>query len=230
MVIRIKLFRTIVSDNQLRICGAVSDLCEEYKSCPVGTKETCFGRTIWPVVFPDKFLDENTYTLRLLILRKKIWCKSSKSEWTSFHNKIVWLNSAMMQVSWQRLTSDSTSWKRTLTSSYNLPCQWRVVSTLCHEMKIQLTRKVGFEGTQNRTRAGSHNPVASNEKDGVEKRIESANKHTSHSWVWISHGLNKIGHRLDRQRVRRYREGKVWNEDGSICVCKGWNTTEKTFH
>ena len=33
------------------------------------------------------------------------------------------------------------------TSSYNLQSQWRVVSTLYHLMKNQLTRKVGFEGT-----------------------------------------------------------------------------------
>ena len=36
-------------------------------------------------------------------------------------------------------------------------------------------------------------------KHGVEIRIESVNKDNSHSWVRISHGLNKIGHRLDRQ-------------------------------
>ena len=40
-------------------------------------------------------------------------------------------------------------------------------------------------------------------KYGVEIRIEFANKDISHSWVRISHGLNK----LDRQRVRRQRAG-----------------------
>ena len=39
------VFRTIISVNQLSICGAVSDLCEEYKSCRQN-RETCFGRTI----------------------------------------------------------------------------------------------------------------------------------------------------------------------------------------
>ena len=37
-------------------------------------------------------------------------------------------------------------------------------------------------------------------KYGVEIRIESVNKDNSHSWVRISHGLKKIGHRLDRQK------------------------------
>ena len=34
-----------------------------------------------------------------------------------------------------------------LMSTYNLQSQWLVVSTLCHEMKNHLTRKVEFEGT-----------------------------------------------------------------------------------
>ena len=57
-------------------------------------------------------------------------------------------------------------------------------------------------------------------KYGVEIRIESVNKDNSHSWVRISHGLNRVGHKLDRQRVRRQRAGNLGNEDGSICVCK----------
>ena len=39
------VFRTIISVHQLSIYGAVSDLCEGYKSCHVRTGET-FGRTI----------------------------------------------------------------------------------------------------------------------------------------------------------------------------------------
>ena len=45
--------------------------------------------------------------------------------------------------------------------------------------------------------------------------------------------IEQIGHRLDRQRVRRQRAGNVWNEDGSNCVCKlvrGWRKTEKSFN
>ena len=54
-----------------------------------------------------------------------------------------------MQDSWKQLKSDSTSRQSTLTSSYNLQSQWHVVSILYQEMKNQLTRKVGFEGTPN---------------------------------------------------------------------------------
>ena len=48
-------------------------------------------------------------------------------------------------------------------------------------------------------------------KYGVEMRIEFVNKDNSHSWVRISHGL-------DRQGVRRRRAGDLYNEDGSVCV------------
>ena len=45
-------------------------------------------------------------------------------------------------------------------------------------------------------------------KNGVESRIESV-KDNSHSWVRISHGLNKLVTRLDRQGVRRRRAGDL---------------------
>ena len=40
------VFRTTVSVHQLSIFGAVSDLCEECKTCHVRTGATCFGMTI----------------------------------------------------------------------------------------------------------------------------------------------------------------------------------------
>ena len=81
-----------------------------------------------------------------MILRKKIYCKSPKNEWESYHNKIVWLNFVLMQDSWQRLMSDSTSWQKTLKNSHNLQSQWLVVSTLCQETNKHLNRKVRSEG------------------------------------------------------------------------------------
>ena len=37
MMERLQLFRTVLSIDQLSVYGAVSDLCEKYKSCPVRT-------------------------------------------------------------------------------------------------------------------------------------------------------------------------------------------------
>ena len=110
----------------------------------------------------------------------------------SFHNPINWSKFVVMQDSWKQLKSDSTSWRNIPTSSHNLQSQWHIVSTLCHEMKNQLTRKVGFEGTPKLDPYWKSQPVTSKEKHGVEIRIESVNPDNSHSWVRISQGLNNL--------------------------------------
>ena len=43
---RLTLFRTLISVNQLSIYGAVSDLCDECKSCLVRTGRPVLGGTI----------------------------------------------------------------------------------------------------------------------------------------------------------------------------------------
>ena len=50
-------------------------------------------------------------------------------------------------------------------------------------------------------------------KDGVEIRIMSIGKDNSHSWVRISHGLNKIGHEFEQQRA-----GNLRSAVRRICV------------
>ena len=89
------------------------------------------------------------------------------------------------------LKLDSTSWRKTPHNSHN-SVQWPVVSTLCQETKIHLNRKVGSEGTP---QVGPYWKVTTcclQGKYGVEIRIMSVNKDNSHSWVRISHGLNKL--------------------------------------
>ena len=140
------VFRTIISVKQLSIYGAVSDLCEEYKACHVRTVRPVLAGQSDPLFVPTSSLMNHLH-LRPMILRKKIHCKSTKNEWKGSHNKIVWLRFVLMQDSWQRLESDSTSWQKTLKNSHNLQNQWRVARTLCHETKMHLNRKVGFEGT-----------------------------------------------------------------------------------
>ena len=189
---RLKLFfRTIISVNQLSINGAVSDLCEEYKACHVRTGRLVLAGQSDPLFVPTSSLMK-TPTIRPMILRKKIYCKSTKNDWKGSHNKIVWLKFVLMQDSWQRLTSDSTSWQKTLKNSHNLQNQWHVVSTLCQEMKNYLTRKVGFEGTPSLDPCWEVTTSYLQGKYWVEIRIQSVNKDNSHSWVRISDGLNKL--------------------------------------
>ena len=59
-------------------------------------------------------------------------------------------------------------------------------------MKNHLTRKVGFEGTPRLDPYWKSQPATYKVKYGVEIRIESFHKDNSHSWVRISHDLNKL--------------------------------------
>ena len=59
-------------------------------------------------------------------------------------------------------------------------------------MKNHLTRKVGFEGTPKIWPVLEVTTSYLQDEYGVEIRIKSTNKDDSHSWVRISHGLNKL--------------------------------------
>ena len=56
MGIRLKLFRTIISVNQLSIYGAVSDVCEENKSCHVRTGRPALAEQSDPWFAPANLL------------------------------------------------------------------------------------------------------------------------------------------------------------------------------
>ena len=62
------------------------------------------------------------------------------------------------------------------------------MSTLRQETKVHLNQKVGSEGTR---KLDPYWKLLQG-KYGVEISIESLNKDNSHSWVRISHGLNKL--------------------------------------
>ena len=80
----------------------------------------------------------------------------------------------------------------TLKNSHNLQSQWHVVSTLCQEMKKDLIRKVGFEGTPQLGPYWKSQPATYKVNMWWKFRIESLNRENSHSWVRISQGLNKL--------------------------------------
>ena len=96
--------------------------------------------------------------LRPMILREKIYCKSTKYEWKGSHNKIVWQRFVLMQDFWQQLESDSTSWRRTLENSHNSQNQWYVVSTFCQQMKKSSDPKGWIRGNT-RIWSGNQNGI-----------------------------------------------------------------------
>ena len=59
-------------------------------------------------------------------------------------------------------------------------------------MKVYQNQKVGSEGTPRLDPYWKLQPVAFKVNCEVEIRIKSMNKDNSHSWVRISHGLNKL--------------------------------------
>ena len=112
----------------------------------------------------------------------------------------------LMQDSWQHLTSDSISWRKTLKNIHNSQNQWLVVSTLCQEMKKSSDPKGWIRGN---TKIGPVLEVTTcclQGKYGVKIRIESVNKDNSHSWVRISHGLNRLVTGLEQKRAGNLRK------------------------
>ena len=114
------VFRTIISVNQLSICQTISDVRGEHSVCQARTVRLVMEYNLTHCSSQQVRWWKHLH-LRPMILRKKIYCKSTKNEWKGYHKKIVWSRFVLMQDSRQQ--SDSTSWQRTL------------------------TRKVGFEGT-----------------------------------------------------------------------------------
>ena len=82
------VFLTIISVNQLSIYGAVSDLCEEYKTCHVRTWRPFLVGQSDALFVPTNSLMK-TPTLSTDDLAQEDLCKSTKNEWKGYHNKIV---------------------------------------------------------------------------------------------------------------------------------------------
>ena len=85
-------------------------------------------------------------------------------------------------------------------SSHNLQNQWLVVSTPCQEMKKSSEPKGWIGGNTKVEPVLEVTTCCLQGKYGVEMRIESVNRDNSHSWVRISHGLNKLVTNLSNQK------------------------------
>ena len=83
------VFRTIISVNQPSIYGAVSSVCEEDRTCQTRTERPVLARQSDPLFVPTSSLMKTPTPSTDMILRKKIYCKSTKNEWKSCHNKTV---------------------------------------------------------------------------------------------------------------------------------------------
>ena len=81
------VFRTISSVNQLSICGAVSDLCDEYRICQARTGRPVLAEQSDPLFEPASLLMTTPTPSTEDPVHKKIYCKSTQNEWKGSHNK-----------------------------------------------------------------------------------------------------------------------------------------------
>ena len=98
-----------------------------------------------------------------------------------------------MQDSWQQLKSDSTLWQKTLKNSHNLQNQWQACRDYTLPRDEKSSEPKGW--VRGNTKIGPVLEVTTSNlqcKYGVVIIIECVNKDNSHSWIRISHGLNKL--------------------------------------
>ena len=229
------VFRTIISVNQLSFYGAVSDLCEEYSACQTRTGRPVLERTVWPIVRASKIIDNDTFdwdsctkniakiertSRKALTTRSSnkdlYWCKFPESSWsrTVLHDKGHWRVLTICRTSDMSWVHFATRWK------FNWPERLDRGNT-----KIGPVLEVTTSYLQ-----GKH---------GVEITNESVNKDNSHSWVRISHGLNKLVTDLidkeyddNEQETSETKTEACALKKGCTCFCKptkGQSKTTKTY-
>ena len=113
------VFRTIISVNQLSIYGAVSDSCEEHKSCHVTT-----GRLVW-VGQPDPLFVPTD------VMKTPTPSTDDPVQEDKFCTNAGFLT--MVDVGQYFMTKDTEEFLQSTES------QWLVVSTPCQEMTNHLT-------------------------------------------------------------------------------------------
>ena len=170
------VFRTIISVNQLSIYGAVSDLCEEYKSCHVRTGRPVLSGHSDPLfVLKSSLMKTPTPSTDDPAQGDLLQKYQERVDKLSQQNRVIKICTdagflTTVGVGQYFMTKDTeefsqfTEWvhfaKRQYFMTNNLQRQWHVVSIRCHETTNHLIRKVGFEGThQDWARIGSHNQL-----------------------------------------------------------------------
>ena len=82
------VFCTIISVIQLSIYGAVSNLCEECKTCHVRTRRPVLSGHSDPLFVPS-VMKTHTHFCLMILRKKKIICKDTKNDLKGNHNQIV---------------------------------------------------------------------------------------------------------------------------------------------
>ena len=184
----IETVRTIISVNQLRMYGAVSDLCEEYKACQA---RTVLAGQSDPLFEPASFLMKTPTPSTEVPAQEDLLQKyQERVEWLSQQNHVIKICTDVgflttVGVGQYFMTKDTEEFSRFTESVacrvYTLPRDEKTSEPkgwIRENTKIWPVLEVTTSYLQG--------------KYGVEIRIESVNKDNSHSWVRISYGLNKL--------------------------------------
>ena len=185
------VFRTIVSVNQLSIYGAVPVLCEEYSICQTSTGRLVVAKQSNPLFAPANLLIMTLgLSIEILALENPLQKHKEQVE------KLPQPDQLLKNLYWCRILENSWSWTYFMTKHTNELLQI-AEPVECREYTVPRDDKsIDPRGwIQGNTKIGPVLEVTTSYlqgEHGVEIRIESVNKDNSHSWVRISHGLNKL--------------------------------------
>ena len=156
------------------------------QSLPWKNGETCAGRTIWPIVWADKFVGENTCTFHRWSCTRRSIAKLPRTS-----GKSLTTRSLVQDLYGCRIPE--YGWRRTVLHDKR---HWRILtihraSGLSWVHFAKRRRYIWTEGLDPREHQNWAR-VRLQSIYGVESRIESVNKDNYLSWVRISHGLSKL--------------------------------------
>ena len=144
------------------------------------------------------------------VLTKIFYCKDIENELKSYHNKIEWVKFVLMQDSWPqlKLKNSHICTESVVCREYTLP-------------REKLSEPKGW--IRGNTKIGPVLEVTTcclQCKYGVKIRIDSLNKDHSHSWVRISHGLNKLVTDLTTEQETSEVQFEDFVEIECTCFCE----------
>ena len=185
------VFRTIISVNQLSIYGAVSELCEEYSSCRTRTGRPVLAEQSDPLFAPADLLITTPAPSTEIPAQEDLLQK--------FKERVEKLRQPGQLI---KICTDAGFLKTVEVGQYFMTkhtdefLQFAEPVT-CREYTLPRDEKSSDPKgwIRGSTKIGPVLEVTTSNlqgKPGVEIRIESVNKDNSHSWVTISHGLNKL--------------------------------------
>ena len=185
------VFRTIISVHLLSIYEAVSDVCAEYSACQIRTGRPVLAGQSDPLFAPANLL---IMTPRLSIeipaLDHLLQKYKERVESLSQQDRLI------------KICTDAGFLKTVQVGQYfmimhaNEFLQFAEPVT-CREYTLPRDEKSTdpYDWIRGNTKIGPVSEVTTSflqGEYGVEVRIESVDKDNSHSWVRISHGLNKL--------------------------------------